>query len=128
MLAVAAARPAGGADVTAPTLRIAIAIPTYNRLDKLLVALSHVESQATDGRVDLCCVISNIGSSDGTTDFLAQLESGRVRYIIHNQPEDNVHLNWRRCAEAIPIDVDWVWFHGDDDFITIPEAVGGVAS
>ena len=108
-------------------LRIAIAIPTYNRLDRLVVALAHVESQAMDERVDLCCVISNIASNDGTTEFLAQLDSSRVRYIIHNQPEDNVNLNWRRCVEAIPADVDWVWFHGDDDFITIPEAVGGVA-
>jgi hypothetical protein len=48
-------------------LKIAIAIPTFNRLEKLKVALRHIEAQELDDRFELFCVISNIASMDGTT-------------------------------------------------------------
>ena len=41
-------------------LKIAIAIPTYNRLEKLKFALSKIEAQEIDDRFELYCVISNI--------------------------------------------------------------------
>jgi glycosyltransferase involved in cell wall biosynthesis len=104
-------------------LKIAIAIPTYNRLEKLKVALHHIETQELDDRFELFCVISNIASQDGTTEFLGQLSHSKVKYVIHNTPEDYIYTNWRRCAEAVPDDIDWVWFHGDDDYIISPVAI-----
>jgi len=104
-------------------LKIAIAIPTYNRLEKLKVALHHIEAQELDDRFELFCVISNIASQDGTTEFLGQLSHSKVKYVIHNTPEDYIYTNWRRCAETVPDDIDWVWFHGDDDYIISPSAI-----
>ena len=116
-------RPASGRK-----LKIAVAIPTYNRLEKLKVALRHIEAQEVDERFELYCVISNIASQDGTTEFLSQLNHPTVRYVIHNTSEENVNGNWRRCGSTVPDEVDWVWFHGDDDYITTPQAIKGLVS
>lgn len=107
-------------------LKIAIAIPTYNRLEKLKFALDKIEAQEIDDRFELYCVISNVGSKDGTFEFLEQLKSDKIQYVIWNKPEENIYVNWRRVTEAIPADIDWVWFHGDDDFLTGPAVVKGL--
>ena len=104
-------------------LKIAIAIPTYNRLEKLKVALQGIEQQEVDDGLELYCVVSNIASTDGTTEYLDTLAGGRVRYVINNRPEENIYLNWMRCADTVPAAVDWVWFHGDDDVLTSSTAV-----
>ena len=109
-------------------LKIAIAIPTYNRLEKLKFALSKIEAQEIDDRFELFCVISNIGSIDGTTEFLNQLSHKNINYVTWNKPEENIYLNWRRCSEAIPDDIDWVWFHGDDDFLTNDQVIKGLVN
>jgi len=107
-------------------LNIAIAIPTYNRLDKLKVAIEKIKTQELDDRFNLTCVISNIASQDGTSEFLENLKDADVKFVIWNKPEENIFVNWRRCAEAIPLEIDWVWFHGDDDYLTTPQAVKGL--
>ena len=107
-------------------LKIAIAIPTYNRLEQLKLALSKIEAQEIDDRFKLYCVISNIASSDGTTEFINQLTHKNINYVTWNKPEENIYLNWRRCGEAIPDDIDWVWFHGDDDFLTDNKVIKGL--
>jgi glycosyltransferase involved in cell wall biosynthesis len=109
-------------------LKIAVAIPTYNRLEKLKFALSKIEKQEIDGRFELFCVISNIASTDGTTEFLNQLSHKNFQYVIWNQQEENIYLNWRRCSEAVPDDIDWVWFHGDDDFLTNNQVIKGLVN
>jgi len=107
-------------------IKIAIAIPTYNRLDKLKFALEKIEAQELDSRFELYCVISNIGSKDGTTEFLNQLKSDKLKYVIWNKLEENIYVNWRRCAESVPKEIDWVWFHGDDDFLTHSQVIKGL--
>jgi len=107
-------------------IKIAIAIPTYNRLDKLKFALEKIEAQELDSRFELYCVISNIGSKDGTAEFLDQLKSDKLKYVIWNKLEENIYLNWRRCAAAVPKEIDWVWFHGDDDFLTHSQVIKGL--
>ena len=109
-------------------MKIAIAIPTYNRLDRLKVALEHIEAQEIDDRFELFCVISNIASQDGTTEFLNQLSHAKVKYVIYNTPDEYIYGNWRRCAETVPDDIDWVWFHGDDDYIISPLAIKELVS
>jgi glycosyltransferase involved in cell wall biosynthesis len=98
-------------------IKIAIAIPTYNRLNKLKFALEKIEAQELDSRFELYCVVSNIASKDGTAEFLGELKSDKLKYVIWNKPEDNINVNFRRCAEAVPKEIDWVWWHGDDDFL-----------
>ena len=99
-------------------IKIAVVIPTYNRLERLKFAVHKIETQEIDNRFELYCVISNIGSKDGTCEYLDQLQSEKIKFVIWNKPELNINLNWLRATEAIPKDIDWVWFHGDDDYLT----------
>ena len=98
-------------------MKFAIAIPTYNRVEALKRALSHIEKQIIPEGVDLYCVISNTASTDGTHEFLSGLTSQKIRYVIHSSLENSIYVNWRKCFEIIPPDMDWVWFHGDDDYL-----------
>jgi glycosyltransferase involved in cell wall biosynthesis len=109
-------------------LKIAIAIPTYNRLENLKFALSKIEAQEIDDRFELYCVISNIASTDGTTEFLNQLCHNNINYVTWNKPGKNIELNWRCCSEAIPDEIDWVWLHGDDDFLTNDQVIKGLVN
>jgi abequosyltransferase len=103
-------------------IKIAVAIPTFNRLNKLQFCLSNIEEQEIDERFELYCVISDQESTDGTTEFLNNLQSSNIKYIINTQrgSTDKLSSNNRRIADLIPQDVDWVWFHGDDDYLTSP--------
>ena len=117
------------------SLKIAIAIPTYNRLEKLKFALAMVQKQQiTTPGVELYCVISNSCSTDGTTEFLDGLKSDTVQYITWNTPEyvdgaiKYVGIeNWERCFNSVPQEVDWVWIMGDDDYLTGPAVIEGLA-
>ena len=107
-------------------INIAVAIPTFNRLDKLQFALQKIEAQELDERFTVTCVISNIASQDGTTEFLDSLKSNKIRYVIWNTPQTNIVANWHRCAQTIPVEIDWVWFHGDDDYLANPQVIKGL--
>lgn len=98
-------------------LKIAIAIPTYNRLDKLKFAVSKIEQQIVDSYVEITCVICNTASTDDTNEYLNSLKSNKIKFVIHSSLENSIFINWAKCFEIIPRDVDWIWLHGDDDFL-----------
>jgi glycosyltransferase involved in cell wall biosynthesis len=101
-------------------IKIAIAIPTFNRLNKLRFCLSNIEEQVIDDRFEVYCVISDQESTDGTTEFLNNLNSTKIKYVINTKRvvSTNFSSNNRRVANLIPQEIDWVWFHGDDDYLT----------
>lgn len=98
-------------------MKIAIAIPTYNRCDRLMQAIESIENQITDPSIELYCIISNTASVDKTHDFLKRISSKRVNYIIHSSLENSIYINWRTLTGLIPDEIDWVWFLGDDDYL-----------
>jgi len=99
-------------------MKIAIAIPTFNRVEYLRKAVQSVLDQVHDHGVELYIVISNIASTDGTGDYLDQLNKDQENVIVYNQPEDNrIYPNAYFLASVIPEDIDWVWFMGDDDYL-----------
>ena len=107
-------------------LKLAIVIPTFNRIEKLKIALKNIEKQVFNQNVDLTVVISNIHSTDGTFEFLKTLKensSNNIRYECNNNLLDLSFNNFYQSSKAIPIDVDWVWFHGDDDYLTQPNSI-----
>ena len=53
-------------------LKLGIAIPTYNRLEKLKVLLNSIDNQILSKDLDLSLFISNIASTDGTSEFLEE--------------------------------------------------------
>ncbi len=115
-------------------IKIAVAIPTYNRVKQLKFALEHLEHQQFDHTIiELFCVISNSCSTDDTFLFLNGLKSSTVNYIIvNNSPNTEMYVcatdNFRNCANAIPDYIDWVWFMGDDDYLTSPLVISQLAN
>ena len=109
------------------SIHFAIALPTYNRLDYLKRALESIEQQNIPEYVCLSVIISNIGSTDGTYEFLEQINSSKssgsgINYVITNkqpQPDDDTSCvkNFESLGLTIPDQVDWVWFLGDDDYL-----------
>ena len=104
-------------------MKIAIAIPTYNRLDALKRALEHIEKQEIDNSFDLYCVICNTASTDGTHEYLSKLKSTKIKYVVHTSQENSVFLNWYKLTTIIPEEIDWIWFHGDDDYLSSHKSV-----
>ncbi|MBC8244046.1 MAG: glycosyltransferase [Verrucomicrobia bacterium] len=105
-------------------MKIAIAIPTFNRVEYLKNAVQSVLDQSQEEDIDLYIVISNIASTDGTTAYLEQLNKDHETVIIYNQPEDNrIYPNPYFLASVIPEDIDWVWLMGDDDYLTQKNSV-----
>ena len=107
-------------------LRIAIAIPTYNRVEKLKFALSKIEEQIIDEDIEIVCVICNTASTDGTNNYLRNLKSNKVSLVIHSSLENSIFINWAKCFEIVPKDVDWIWLHGDDDYLFDNQSINKV--
>ena len=97
-------------------IKLAIAVPTYNRLDKLKVLLSSIDNQLLCRNLELSLFISNIASTDGTSEFLEKEIEKRSNLIIYNKPQDQtLKPNIFYLNKIISSDIEWVWFMGDDD-------------
>ena len=99
-------------------IEFVIAIPTFNRLDHLKKALESVTNQIIPSDVNLTILISNIASNDGTSEVLSSINSKNI--IINNKPfkkHTNSIANFYCLAKLIPSKADWVWLHGDDDYL-----------
>lgn len=104
--------------ITMSKIEFVIAIPTFNRLDHLKKALESVTNQIIPSDVNLTILISNIASNDGTSEFLSSINSKNI--IINNKPfkkHTNSIANFYCLSELIPSKADWVWLHGDDDYL-----------
>ena len=60
-------------------IKLAIAIPTYNRLEKLKILLNSIDNQIFCKDLELSLFISNIASTDGTSEFLEK-ENQRKKF------------------------------------------------
>jgi glycosyltransferase involved in cell wall biosynthesis len=116
---------------------IAVAIPTFNRVEKLKNAIFAIEQQDFDTqRVELLCCISNSASFDGTTEYIDSLQDGKIKFVVNNSvvfaPEvankESGYHNWNTLTSIVPAHVDWVWFMGDDDYLMSKSAIRGLAS
>ena len=123
--------------VTSKKLKIAVAIPTFNRLGKLKSAIASIEQQEFDrDKIELICCLSNSASSDGTTEYIASLRSDVIKFVSYNQivltgddiaKDSGIH-NRIRLSEIIPPEVEWVWFMGDDDYFTRKSSIACLAN
>jgi glycosyltransferase involved in cell wall biosynthesis len=110
-------------------MKFAFAIPTYNRLTRLKIALASMMDQVMPEGVEMVFVLSNSDSKDGTYEFLNELPAHYPRYQFFTSNLNDggsVIDNWRRLAETVPVDVDWVWFMGDDDFLISAHALSRI--
>ncbi|MDC3091672.1 glycosyltransferase [Rickettsiales bacterium] len=99
-------------------IEFVIAIPTYNRLDNLKKAIESAQNQIVPNDVNLTILISNIASNDGTCEFLNSINSKNI--TVNNKPfknHTNSIANFHCLSNLIPSKADWVWLHGDDDYL-----------
>ena len=95
---------------------LTIAIPTFNRIEKLKRALDAISKLVVPRDLELCVAISNSHSEDKTDLFLSQLSLPNAALFLNNK--GTVHLNnWTALSKVVPVHSDFVWLHGDDDII-----------
>lgn len=104
-------------------LELAVAIPTYNRLENLRECVKKFDLQMEPDSVNLSLVISNSASNDGTSEYLNELTSTRKNVHVFNKILDWVGGNYGCILEALPPKIDWVWFMGDDDEFCSPKSI-----
>jgi len=109
-----------------------LAVPTFNRLDKLKILLGSIESQVKSSSYHCRLVISNSESTDGTYDFVSGLKpfgpiSEIVRYNV--MPDGSSRPdNWHNLGRIMPDSREWVWFLGDDDVLASPNCLEKLSS
>lgn len=88
---------------------ITIAIPTFNRSEKLLERLRELASQI-DAETQI--VIFDNGSTDGTCEALAQMDD--LKFLLQRWPTNRgICRNFIRLFEEVR--GDWIWMLSDDD-------------
>jgi glycosyltransferase involved in cell wall biosynthesis len=104
-------------------MKVAFAIPTFNRREKLQAAISAIRGLEVPDGVEVVIVLSNVASQDSTSAYLEHLR-GMPGYIIRNlDSSDFKYLHPYSLGPLIPSDIDWVWWHGDDDVLINPMAL-----
>lgn len=96
-------------------MHIAVAIPTFNRVRNLKLAVEGFLSQRKPNDVTLSLIISNSASTDGTYNYLKVLKKKHPEIYIFNDHLDWDYANFGCILDLLPNDADWVWLMGDDD-------------
>lgn len=104
-------------------MHITVAIPTFNRVEKLKKCVESISSQSIDDDIQLSITISNTASSDHTHAYLSTLEESGDRFFITNEIGADTQRNLGSLANTIPSQSDWVWLMGDDDYLSSPHSV-----
>ena len=95
---------------------LTIAVPTFNRADKLKVALDAIGSLIVPDGLRLYVAISNSHSTDHTTEFLNNVSFDNAALFINNKNNTSEN-NCVALSKVVPVQSDFVWLHGDDDII-----------
>jgi glycosyltransferase involved in cell wall biosynthesis len=96
-------------------MHLVIAIPTFNRCEKLKKNLECFDKQQTPKDVKISVAISNSASTDHTEQFLNKLDNERSNVFIFNQQTNWTGGNYGFLEAVLPHDADWIWYMGDDD-------------
>lgn len=89
---------------------VAVIIPTYNRRELVLQAVSSVLDQTF---ADLLCLVVDNGSTDGTVEALAGLGDERARVLVTEKPIGGPAA--RNLGMAAAEEAEWVAFLDSDD-------------
>jgi len=107
--------------------KICIAIPTYNRIDRLKKLINSIKEQVLPHDVKIYCVVSNSSSVDGTTEYLSEILENQksnepLEFIVKNPDIPTSFVEYKenhlRSINAVPEDAEWTWWVGDDDILT----------
>ena len=106
------------------SIKLAFAIPTFNRVSYLKNAINSIAQQNNVDDVEVTVLISNIGSTDETHEYLSLVQSyhPELHFEITNKIPNPGHyfsadFNFASLGEMIDDSIDWVWWLGDDDYL-----------
>lgn len=98
-------------------MKIGVVLVTFNRLDKLKIALQKYETQTV---LPKYIVIVNNNSSDGTKEFLDDWKKNNNvidKYVLNLKENIGGSGGFHTGLEkAIKLDTDWIWVSDDDAF------------
>ena len=91
-------------------MSVAVVVPTFNRRDLVAEAVRSVLGQT---HRDLCCLVIDNGSTDGTAEALAAIADPRLRVMVHERPLGGPGA--RNLGIAAAQASEWVAFLDSDD-------------
>lgn len=98
-------------------MKICVVITTFNRLDKLKIALSKYEEQTESPKY---IIVVNNNSNDGTKEYLEtwQKEKSKIKKEVINLDKNTGGSGgfYTGLKESLKLDADWVWVSDDDAF------------
>jgi glycosyltransferase involved in cell wall biosynthesis len=107
----------GGLEIQRPYLTIAI--PTYNRAEKVYAALSRIkETLETSENLHLYVqvLVSDNGSTDNTLDLLREFNANRINYRWYTQ-NSNLGLDGNMLFLYQKCKTEYIWYFSDDDVL-----------
>ncbi len=98
------------------TIKISVIIPTFNRQQYLKTLLTQLDNQKLGTEIEICIIVVNDGSSDGTSEMLIN----EFRHVI--TVSGNGNWWWTRCVNegikmAINLSTDFILLLNDDNEI-----------
>ena len=113
-------------------MKLLIVIPTWNRasyLDKAVAAI--VAAQEATDSCEVTLFISNNASTD-ESDAICRKWAAQCPWILYETFTEHVdiweHILQRLFTTPAPQDYDYLWIHGDDDYITDVTAFNQIAA
>jgi glycosyltransferase involved in cell wall biosynthesis len=107
---------------------LTIAIPTYNRLNKLRRLLDNISLQEYFFDYEVEILISDNSSSDGTSEFISNVEIDnplfKIRTFSQNSNlgfDGNISFLYKNSLGK------YIWFFADDDLL-LPKAINSIIS
>ena len=104
-------------------MHLTIAIPTYNRCEYLKKNIESFDKVRRPNGIKLSLTISNSASEDSTEAYLEKISKERQDIFLFNKRMEWNGGNYGYLSNTIPDDVDWVWFMGDDDYLSHEESL-----
>ena len=101
---------------------VTVAIPTFNRLNLLKRA---IESVVAQNYQNLQIIVSDNASTDGTREYLSQLDREQIQIVFCEQNLGMV-ANWDRCLDRAS--GQYFLLMSDDDALTTPYAIAKLVS
>lgn len=96
--------------------KLTIGIPTYNRVEKLKIAVSFLEKEGAFLRDEIQVIISDNASTDNTMFFLNQLKR-KYPNIIVNHEDVNKGAEYNFSKIIMMSASEYTWLLGDDDVL-----------
>ncbi len=104
---------------------LVIYVPTYNRLEKLRYCLDAIAKEIVGYEDRVGVYVSNNCSTDSTRAYLESLDYAWLQ--LHHNARNLGGYGNIAYAFRLPVDAEFIWTIGDDDYL-MPGAIAGIVA